>query len=295
MTRQEVFLDRLARLCRSPGARYPQVASCTTNSEGTRRTCIDAGRDLMLTCQITYPDGAVTMATATASPHPTAANARIWHRDALDGVSSTGESLIFGKPTPSDWPLARRHLRQQEAVMPHLMELLARGTIYMATRQEPGTGRDWLSVALNRLMSPREALAALGLTNVWGPLQTCVSDLAGRRVRDNARPWSLALSPPLQTRPAGLRAGTTLWARLPEDIIKRRRFADQIDAMGGPGARMNGVYDFIAGQSIKPRGVGVAAEFDFNLNDQRLTGAHYTFRVPALTPTAPPVLETQNG
>lgn len=277
------FVDLLGRLCRLDGAaRSAAVAPMTRGTAAGRvdRTCIDGGRGMMVTLHLPV-GGRATYGLATATAERPAANARAWRRWPLDAPDRAGRSVIFGIPAEGDWTLARASLAPFDLPHGDVAELRLRGSVYMTSVAEPGSGGAWASFGLYRGQSPRRTLAALGRAEIWPELRRVTGDLLGRAVTEGTRPWSIAL-------PAGrapdapdlLRVGTTVWGRLPETADKARRLAGQVAALGGDGTRAGAVYDLICRQSAAPRAVGAAAEFDFE--DQRLTGAHYTFRVPDL-------------
>jgi hypothetical protein len=252
-----------------------------TVAQGAARTCIDAGGDTLVTLRAPGP---VTLAfgeTIGADPAP---NVRRWRRRVVGPVNEAGESLIFGAPAPEHWSVARNYLLDLGTLGEALVTLRARGRVYMATRREPETGESWIAFALHPRQSPRETLAAVGLTGVWAPAAARLSELFGRHVTEHLRPWSIALPLGAKARARRLvRLGTTAWARVPEDRDKPARLARQIDALGGDGGLAEAAYGLIA-RHAGPGTVGAAAEFD--VEDGRVTAALYTLRASARPPAA---------
>jgi hypothetical protein len=290
---QAVFIDRVCRLCRlGPEARAAaiQPLSGAPGLGRVDRTCIDGGGSLMLTLAAPL-SGPLTVGIASALPDRPAPNARLWQRWDVARPGRAGRSLIFGQPGATDWQLASAERCVPPGKDAASAELFSRGQIYMTTKAEPGTGRDWISVGLFRNQSPRQALAAMRQPRIWPALRTLIADLLGRAVSDRARPWSIAV-------PAGgagdrVRIGTTLWARFPEQLDKERRLSRQIGELGHDRDLVSGLYHYTRQQNEAARGVGVAAEFDFGDGDLR--GAHYTLRVPPLRGNAGILKETVDG
>lgn len=281
-TGQAAFIDRVARLCRlSPERRAAAIRplSGAAGLGSVDRTCIDGGGDMMLTFAVPI-NGPLTVGVASALPQRPAPNVRLWRRWDVARPTDVGRSLIFGKPRATDWEIAVDEVEAIAAPPSVLAELRTRGSVYMTARDEPGSGRGWLSFGLYHRQSPRQTLAALGQPQVWATVRDLMTDLLGRPLSDGTRPWSIAVS--AAGSEGRIRIGTTIWARMPEHPEKARRLARQIGVFGHDRDLVSGLYNYCCGQARAPRGVGVAAEFDFE--DGAVKGAHYTLRVPPVGP-----------
>jgi len=264
------------------GARGVAGASESTTAAGAARTCIDAGRGLLVTLRAPGP---VAIGLADATGHDPAPTVRRWRRRAI-GAPETGESLIFGAPAAEHWPLVRDYLPGLAMLGQEMLTLRARGRVYMATRREPETGESWIAFALHHRQLPRETLAAIGRTGVWNPVVALLSDLFGRAVTEHSRPWSIALplGGPAQDR--GLvRLGTTAWARVAEDHEKPVRLARQIERLGGDGSLAEAAYGLVRRATGASGAVGAACEFD--VEDGRVLAALYTLRASERRPAGP--------
>jgi hypothetical protein len=244
------------------------------SAEGPARTCIDAGRGVLVTLRAPGP---VAIGLAEATPPDPAPNVRRWSRRAVTSAPEDGESLIFGRPAPEHWPLARAYLPNLAALGAALVTLRSRGRVYMATRHEPETGESWIAFALLGRESPREVLAAIGRTGVWSPVAACLTELFGRPASEHLRPWSIALPLGAAAQARGLvRLGTTAWVRVGEDAGKPARLARQVDRLGGDGSLAEAAYALVRGFAGPCGPVGAACEFD--VEDGRVTAALYTLR-----------------
>lgn len=251
------------------------LAAEGTAAEGAARTCIDAGRGTLVTLRAPGP-----MAFADATGPDPAPNVRRWRRRAIGPAAEVGDSLIFGAPAPEHWPIARGYLPELGTLGEALITLRSRGRMYMATRREPETGESWIAFALHPRQPPRETLAAIGRTGVWGPAAARLAELFGRHVTEHLRPWSIALPLGAAARARGLvRLGTTGWARAAEDPGKAARLARQVDSLGGDGGLAEAAYGLVARYAGPTGAVGAACEFD--VEDGRVSAALYTLRASA--------------
>ncbi len=264
----------------------------TPGTGQTDRTCIDRGTALMVTLRAGYGAGVGFASAESASP---AENVRQWARWSLTDPSKTGGGLIFGQPACGDLDRALNFVNGVADDTQALSELLTRGSVYMATRSEPETESCWLSVGLTRGQSPRAVLAALHRPNIWRQAASALSKLMGRQITEGARPWSIALPVAGEAAERGLiRVGSTLWGRLPETPDKSTRLAQQAADFGADASRAESLYSLVAGSNPDKARVGVAAEYDFE--NETLTGAQFTLRVPEPTPGYDPQLtEITNG
>lgn len=275
------LLEHIGLLCRvAPEIR--QASSMLLSygrGRGTiDRTCIDGGQNTLVTLRI---GNASAVGFASANNWYPANNVRHWHRWSIQNPAQTGESLIFGIPQKTDWPLTVEHLGNIPANLRTLGELRMRGNVYMATRHEPETGSSWLSFGLHKNQSPRATLAAMGHPLVWIKFSKYMAELLGHPITERARPWSIAI--PISQNNADrhlVRVGSTNWARLSEGAVKSSNFARQVADLGGDRSLAESVYGLVLRQTSTPRAIGVAAEFDFK--EGNLIAAQYTLRVPQI-------------
>jgi hypothetical protein len=252
-------------------------------AEGSARTCIDAGRGVLVTLRAPGP---VAIGIAEANDTDAAPNVRRWSRRAVAAAPAAGESLIFGLPAPEHWPLARAYLPNLGSLGAALVTLRSRGRVYMATRGEPETGESWIAFGLLGRQSPRETLAAIGGIGVWAPVTACLAELFGRPASEHLRPWSIALPLGAAAQARGLiRVGTTAWVRVAEDAGKPARLARQVDRLGGDGSLAEAAYALVRGFAGPSGPVGTACEFD--VEDGRVTAALYTLRASPRSAAGP--------
>ncbi|MXO90846.1 hypothetical protein GRI41_08440 [Altererythrobacter aquaemixtae] len=233
------------------------------------RSCIEGGGDLMVTF---HAPGPVTRGTATSTSKPCGPGARHWDRAAQG--KPPGETIIWMDSRGGSLGEVLEFLPKPGApdlFAERLGFLRSCGRIYMATKAEPETGESWLSFALDRRVSPRQALTNLGCIGGWPAAQGMLSRVFGRTVTERTRPWSIALplsGEALESRT--FRLGTAAWGRLPEDAGKRAHMAAALDETGGDGSGAADDYAAIAALHTGPlnfaNAIGSAAEVDVSPN-----------------------------
>lgn len=267
MTAPLTLLDKVGLLA-GQAVRLPSQAPAGGRKG---RTCIDGGQGTLLTLGT---DGAI----GYALPDRAVDGLQFWQRGCFH-TQAQGRCAMVTSPTPTARAHAAKLAKPDDAQVRTQMQTLASyGQVYMATALEPETGQSWLSFMLHPRQTLRPVLASLGVHAAWPELRDAFSQILGRPITENLRPWSVAI----EARSGQLRIGTTAWARMAETPDKTRALDTVLRRFGADGGPAAAVYSLAQrAQSITPRHrrTGVAAEF--NLDGTRLSGAMLTLRLPS--------------
>jgi hypothetical protein len=247
---------------------------------GQGKTCIDAGGQLLLSLHSACPGelGIIRRISAQGEgiqhwlrSHyrrtPDGFEADRWHSAILTGESAAGFDYVVRCVRDSG----------EEARFRHVQARLGRfGRLRFAMKPvTPGRLPAWIGWQLDRYVSPATALDAIGEGTVWPEARSRMEAFLGMRLTDRSRPWSIAVE--FGTGERTVRVGSTIWSRQPEDRAKRRRFVEQIEAIGGDGEGFEALYRLLLPDVPGPlTRVGRALEIEFR--DGRFVGVSALLR-----------------
>lgn len=238
------------------------------------KTCIDAGGQILFSLHSAYPDelGIIRrLAGVEAGIQPWL---RTHYRRISDGFEADQwQSVIFTGESAAGYDYVIRSARDagEEARFRQVHAGLGRfGRLRFAMKPAaPGRLPSWIGWQLDRYISPRTALEAIGEEALWTDAHAQMEAFLGMPLTDRSRPWSIAVG--FGTRERWVRVGSTIWSRQPEDRAKRRRFVEQIEAIGGGGEGFEALYKLLLPEITRPfTRVGRALEIEFR--DGRFVG-----------------------
>jgi hypothetical protein len=253
------------------------MAGSVACAEG--RTCIDAGSQLMFSLLARGGRNLRVLARTCASAGGVTPWLRV-HQGASRRVERIRAETYVGEPAAA-WQravVAARLVGGEDRLRRYQATLGPRGRIYsVAWSPDPAAPHAAVSWQLDRTAAPGDMLAACGLGAAWPVASELFELLFGHPLRARG-PWSVQRL--LHTDEQRVRIGTTSWARMIEDVDKRRRLAALVYRLGGDARFAEGIYKLIDSSGPHHLGSRIGRAVEIELVEDQLVEMEFYLCVP---------------